>query len=700
MKKILCMLLAILMLIACCGCGAQNAVEESATEATIIETAPAETQPEGLDFSSVTNKEEEDPFANINEFEPDEEGIYNIYTVEGLMNVYNHLDGSFILLQDLDLGGIDWKPVGSEAAPFTGKFNGNNHTLSNFTITENTAEGDMGMFGVNAGNVVNVYTENVTMTTNKDTKRAGLLVAYNQGKIRRGNVAGAINAEALAQDAMVGGLVGYSIELMETTTADVDLNVTADVKAAVGGIVGHQEGNIIRSCIAAGKFEITGGDQKSAGLFAGVANDAELTECQFLGEANKVDGQLFMECIGAQTEATTNIDYALRDNSREKVEFPADVQARRDKVVATARAMAGTYWTVKEPIALDYNCTCCKDRTLMPGKTYRGIPYTHKNGSMQRFLYCMEAEPDEQGRLVLSDWVYDYQGTIDTWDIYVGNDCSSFAQQCYAVVSDEVQFYRSRTQFPNYGFGTIAVGDWVWDIGVQPDGYVDSTIKEFIEPTGVEQMYECYAQARAGDMLGNTIPAGGHCRIVVEDPVVMLDAEGNMDYENSYFITCEQTAFTDFENEDGSTYTSSCRYDTKYTFAELMKDGYVPMTVECLVTSTTDVSEATVEDTVDGRLGLTTGIVTATRNLDSVEMVITDDAGNEILRQRMFVTAGKTTDSNSEYLVIRKVPKTYDLANFTAAVSQIDWDLSKTYHCTITALLTCGDEVVAREFDF
>ena len=27
-------------------------------------------------------------------------------------------------------------------------------------------------------------------------------------------------------------------------------------------------------------------------------------------------------------------------------------------------------------------------------------------------------------------------------------------------------------------------------------------------------------------------------------------------------------------------------------------------------------------------------------------------------------------------------------------------NLNYAYHCTITALLTCGDEVVAREFDF
>lgn len=696
MKKLLCLILAILTLIACCACGAKP-VEESATEA-VIETIPAETQPGGLDFSSVT-KEEVDPLAGIDESVPDADGNYPIITAEGLLNVANMLDGSFILMCDIDLGGIDWTPIGTQAAPFTGKFNGNNFTISNFTITQNTADGDMGMFGVNAGQVVNVYTDNVTMTTNKDTKQAGMLVANNQGKIRRSVIGGVIDAAQLAEDAKLGGLVGYSSELVETSTANVDLNVSTTGKASVGGIIGHQEGNIIRNCVAGGEFVVTGGENKSVGLFTGVANDAELSGCQFLGEANKVDGHLFLECIGAQTALTTNTEYALRDNSREKVVFPADVQARRDKVIEVTYAMATTPWTVKEPLLLDANCTCCKDITFIPGKTYHGIPYDHKNGSLQRFFYCLDEETDEQGRYTYADWIYDYQGSIDTWDMYVGNDCSSAAQQIYATVCDEVEFFRSRTQFPCYGFGTIPVGNWGEGAVVQPDGYTDDTYKEFIEPIGEEAMYENYALVRAADMIGNVATGGGHCRMVVQDPVVMLDAEGKMDPDASYMVVCEQVAsFADFEADGG--YTSSWRVDQKYTFRDLMALGYVPMTFDCLINSTTDVSEATVEDTLDGRLGLTTGIVTATRNLDSVEMVITDDQGNEILRQRMFTTAGKTTDSNSEYMVIRKVPKTFDLANFTIPVSQIQWDLSKTYHCTIVAHLTCGDEVVAREFDF
>ena len=686
MKKILSLILAILMLIACCACGQQPA-EEIATEAT-----PAETQPE----TPEAGEAEVDPLAGIDESVPDADGNYPIITAEGLLNVANMLDGSFILMCDIDLGGIDWTPIGTQAAPFTGKFNGNNFTISNFTITQNTADGDMGMFGVNAGQVVNVYTDNVTMTTNKDTKQAGMLVANNQGKIRRSVISGVIDAAQLAEDAKLGGLVGYSSELVETSTANVDLNVSTTGKASVGGIIGHQEGNIIRSCVAGGALLVTDGSNKNVGLFAGVANDAEMTECQFLGEANKVDGQLFLECIGAQNDVTTNTGYALRDNSIERVVFPADVQARRDKVIATAYEMATVEWTVEEPLQLNpIVCTCCKSIMFLPGKNYRGIPYNHKNGSMQRFYYAMEL--NEDGKYVPVDWVYENQER-DTWDMYIGNDCSSAAQQIYASAIIDCQILRSRDQFPISGGGTIPVGGWVADIPLDATG-VNSNTKQYIEATGIDEMYRCYAQTRAGDLMGNIVSAGGHCRILVEDPVVMLDEEGNLDPEASYMIVIEQVAsFVDFEADGG--YTSSWRVDAKYSFKELMDLDYVPMTFRELNESGEIDPEVSVEETTDGRMGLITGKVVSNMPIDSVVMIITDDQGNEILNHRMFTNLDKTSDSGSEYVSIRLIPREFDLAHFTAITSQIQWDLSKTYHCTIIALHNNGMEIVAREFDF
>ena len=43
-------------------------------------------------------------------------------------------DGKFCLMNDIDLEGYDWQPVGTENDPFTGKFHGNNYQIKNMTI--------------------------------------------------------------------------------------------------------------------------------------------------------------------------------------------------------------------------------------------------------------------------------------------------------------------------------------------------------------------------------------------------------------------------------------------------------------------------------------------------------------------------------------------------------------------------------------
>ncbi len=41
----------------------------------------------------------------------------------------------FILMDDIDLAGKEWTPIGNGSNAFTGCFRGNNNTISNLTIT-------------------------------------------------------------------------------------------------------------------------------------------------------------------------------------------------------------------------------------------------------------------------------------------------------------------------------------------------------------------------------------------------------------------------------------------------------------------------------------------------------------------------------------------------------------------------------------
>ena len=67
------------------------------------------------------------------------EGYVGIYTATDLDLIREDPDGNFILMADIDLGGKEHAPIGDYLDPFDGKFNGNGHVISNFTITASGA---------------------------------------------------------------------------------------------------------------------------------------------------------------------------------------------------------------------------------------------------------------------------------------------------------------------------------------------------------------------------------------------------------------------------------------------------------------------------------------------------------------------------------------------------------------------------------
>lgn len=70
---------------------------------------------------------------------------YPIDNAEDLAAIQNRKDGFFFLISDIDLGGIEWTPIGDYEDPFTGCLFGMNHEIRNFKVTNPTNYG--GLFG-------------------------------------------------------------------------------------------------------------------------------------------------------------------------------------------------------------------------------------------------------------------------------------------------------------------------------------------------------------------------------------------------------------------------------------------------------------------------------------------------------------------------------------------------------------------------
>ena len=97
-----------------------------------------------------------------------EDGAYNVYNADGMLWLANEVNvnkNSFSgktvkLTANIDLAGIDWKPIGQTGSTqFKGTFDGQNHTISNLTINTTDKGGSYasGLFGwILAATVKNV----------------------------------------------------------------------------------------------------------------------------------------------------------------------------------------------------------------------------------------------------------------------------------------------------------------------------------------------------------------------------------------------------------------------------------------------------------------------------------------------------------------------------------------------------------------
>lgn len=168
-----------------------------------------------------------------------------------------------ILTNDIDLGGVEWTPIGtmvvggspdtSNVTGFTGTFDGNNHTISNFVI--NDATNPAGLFGVVQGTVKDLTVSDVVVNsqqTNNGINGAGAAVgvlwnrefASGMGVVNNVDV---VNATVNGSH-FIGGVVGYNYggTIQNCSASDVTVNCVPNVSGdsydngdKAGGIVGY-----------------------------------------------------------------------------------------------------------------------------------------------------------------------------------------------------------------------------------------------------------------------------------------------------------------------------------------------------------------------------------------------------------------------------------------------------------------------------
>lgn len=666
MRKLFAIALLLAVLLSCCACGKEQAAVPEAT--TVPATTMDLTSPEAM-------------YGHIDQNTP-VDGVYKIWNAEGVKSMASHPEGSFDILCDIDMQGAVLEPIGSGAAPFTGKINGTNFAISNFSIT-GSKDGYLGFVGLGKGNIQDLRLTNVTVTADKAARYIGTLAGSLEGNVQRCYVTGSLTAETA--DAVCGSLVGAMNGSIKNVEATVDTHITDG--AAAAGLVGAMENGTLEYADTYGKLVVTG-QNKAVGLFVGTAKNLTANNLTFIGPENTHEGKLITNYFGKEENVTWQT-MLVRDNTREPER--THVQEKREKVVRYMYDMATVEWHVREHMI--HNCTCqlsiCHG-TFSADFTYYGPPYNHKAGSLGRFLYSI----DEEG--YLKEFVTT-AGEYDGYDMYIGTDCSGATVLAFRTVSTEVSFYQTKDESPVYGKGTYPVGDYVWDLGLDKTTNAHDT-KKYTDYNGPEVMYDAYAQLRMGDAVIYRHDTGGHSRVCSSDAVVVRDETGKINGQYSYILMHEQGVLT--RDEEKRTYTT-WKVNEKYTFENLYSHYYLPITIKEFVTGEFQEVECTLEGGIsDSRLGLTTGTVRSNYAIDCVTVNITDSNGKAVFDHKLFAGVSRAVIDGGYYTQSRKGHKEFDLAIFGPALQEASFVKGETYHATITATLMPGDSIVVNDFTF
>ena len=144
-----------------------------------------------------------------------------IYTADDMLAIAQNTEADYILMNDIDMAGIEWTPV-----DYTGNFDGNGHALLNLEIKSASKE------------IRTTYDGNYKTY---DTCFAGLFGVLENGSVKNLTLKG-INVKVEKEEpCFIGSIAGFA-ERSSIENCDIEGTLRLDVSAkmfGVGGIVGY-----------------------------------------------------------------------------------------------------------------------------------------------------------------------------------------------------------------------------------------------------------------------------------------------------------------------------------------------------------------------------------------------------------------------------------------------------------------------------
>ena len=224
---------------------------------------------------------------------PDWQEFKYIETVEDFRKIDENLSGNYVLAQDIDFGGNNYRPIAYKSGTsFTGKFSGNGHTISNIRV--NYDDDLVGLFGTNKGLIMNLAVSGEVT----GEEYIGGICAKNEGTIYSCSFDGEVKQSVSTQrKGKVGGICGTNYATISNCFNSADVSG----KDYIGGICGEMYGKdpVVVYCVSVGKVSGFTGSAIVGGI-CGYGNgisyggSSELSHCRFdmdvSGSINLING--------------------------------------------------------------------------------------------------------------------------------------------------------------------------------------------------------------------------------------------------------------------------------------------------------------------------------------------------------------------------------------------------------------------------
>ena len=254
---------------------------------------------------------------------PSVDGVYQLstpeelrtfsYIVNGIAGYTQDTAAKAVLLNDIDMKAMDtWLPIGSNATPFTGSFDGQGHSILNLTVKTNKSYS--GLFGKTSGATIQNIHLGGTITVADGTGNHGTV--GNAASTQITNVHSALNITTSKLNNAtdhIGGIAGTIGASTSISRCSYSGTLTDAGTNTVGGIVGYadQSSNTISHCINYGKVNTKGSDTFAGGIL-GYVNHAgfKMHSCVNVGSITGSEtnsGQLLGKQVKAMTTKPTNL---------------------------------------------------------------------------------------------------------------------------------------------------------------------------------------------------------------------------------------------------------------------------------------------------------------------------------------------------------------------------------------------------------